>query len=261
MRQVFFPLAILLGLAVFVAAAPSSAADDDGKHRLRIAGWVDVSATGELSGFAVEVPKNLPAAISDGLLAQLAEKGVVPAQRDGSPVALRSWLNAWVTLTPNGGNYDLGVDSATLAPRVLKSDLPSLTKAASCWNGSVTAAFTVTPQGRPEGLAMQQDGDVDPDFTRAIAKRMAGWRFTPESVDGVPVASPAMMVFAFRGPEGDRPTRPEDTWAAPAERAHVTGLPAAWTEGQLDLYMAITVTTAGGPPGPDYFKKLCGKMR
>ena len=251
-----------LGAALLLAlVATPCLAEGDGKHRLQVAGWVEVSASGELTGFAVETPKKLPAAISDGLLAQLAGKGVVPAQREGQPVALRSWLNAWVTLTPNGGHYDLNVDTATLAPKVLKSELPSLTHTASCWNGSVTAAFNVTPQGRPEGLVVQQDGDVDPDFTRTIAKRLASWRFQPETVAGAPVASPVMMVFSFRGPEGDRPSRPEETWVAPAERAHVTGLPAAWSDGHLGLYWAMTVMTGGGPPDADYFRKLCEKKR
>lgn len=258
-RSVFALRGLILLLAL--VGASSVAADDDGKHHLQVAGWVEVSATGELTGFTAEHPKKLPAAISEGLIAQLDEKGVVPAQREGQPVALRSWLNAWITLTPNAGRYDLRVDSATLAPRVLKSDLPSLTRAASCWNGSVTAAFNVTPQGRPEGLVVGQDGDVDPDFARAIAKRMAGWRFEPETVAGAPVTSPVMMVFLFRGPEGERPSRPEETWQAPAERAQVAGLPAAWSDGHLGLYMAITVMTSGGPPDADYFKKLCEKKR
>lgn len=246
-------------LACLVLPAAAVLAADDGNHRLQIAGWVDVSAAGKLSGFTVELPKKLPAAISDGLLAQLEAKGVVPAQRDGQPVALRSWLNAWVTLTPSGGGFDLTVDSATLAPRVLKSDLLPLTRTAACWNGSVTAAFRVTPQGRVEGLQTQHDGDVDPDFARGLVKRLNGWRFEPEIVAGAPVATPVMMVFAFHGWEGERPSQPESTWTAPAERAQVTGLPAAWTVGHLGLGWAMTVITSGGPPDEDYLRKACRK--
>lgn len=248
-------------LVCLTLPATAALAADDGSHRLRIAGWVEVSAAGELSGFAAEEPKKLPAAISDGMLAQLAAKGVVPAQRDGQPVALRSWLNAWVVLRPSGGNFDLEVISATLSPRVIKSDLPAMTRASTCWSGSVSAAFTVTPQGRVDGLTMQQDGDVDPDFARSLGKRVTGWRFEPESVAGTPVATPVMMVFGFHGFEGGRPSVPEETWSAPAERAHVTGLPAAWTVGNLGLAWRVSIVTAGGPPDADYLRKHCEKRR
>lgn len=265
-------LVALLALLI-LASTPAFAAEPkpnaDGTYFLRLEGWVDVSATGELSGYEVEKPKELAAEIRDGVLRKLNAHGVVPVQREGLPVALRSWLEVGVTLTPSSGDrYTLAVDRVTLGPRPIKRGpldglpIPPLPKAFKCWHGSVIANFTVTPKGRVEGLTFVQDGDVGASYSRGMSQASKRWNFKPETIDGVPVASPMRLVFVFNGWGKEPPPVSEDfAWALPAKWAEEAGLAAARSGDGPGLVPRVMADfTSAASWDARIIERRCGKL-
>jgi hypothetical protein len=264
---------VTLLILLILANAPTHAAEpqpnDEGAYFLRLEGWVDVSATGALSGYEVEKPKELAAEIRDGVLRKLNAKGVVPVQREGRPVALRSWLEVGVTLTPSSGDrYALAVDRVTLGPRPIKRGpldglpMPPLRRAFKCWHGSVIANFTVTPKGRVEGLSFIQDGDVGASYSRGLIQASKRWNFQPETIDGVPVASPMRLVFVFNGWGKEPPLVSRDfAWALPAKWAQEAGLAAARSgEGPGLVSGVMADFTSAASWDARNIEKRCGKL-
>jgi hypothetical protein len=232
--------ALLAVLALGLVPAFASAlklepkAREDGSYYLFLEGWVDVSATGELSGYEVEKPKALAAEIRDGVLRKLNAHGVVPVQREGRPVALRSWMEVEVRLTPSTGDrYTLAVDSVTLGPRAMGYGrvgilaMPFIPRSYRCWNGVVTANFTVLPNGRVDGMTTMRTGDVWSSFASGLVQRSKRWQFEPETIDGVAVASPMQIVYVFNGWGRELPEVPATlAWAMTAKNAERYGLTA-----------------------------------
>jgi hypothetical protein len=262
-------LLTLLALASTPVVAAEPKPDDDGNYFLQLEGWVDVSATGELSRYDVEKPEELAAEIRDGVLRKLNAQGVVPVQREGREVALRSWLEVGVRLTPSSGDrYTLVLDRVTLGPRPIKRGplyglpMPPLRRAFKCWHGSVIANFTVTPKGRVEGLTFVQDGDVGASYSRGLTQASKRWNFQPETINGVPVASPMRLVFVFNGWGKEPPPVSEDfAWALPAKWAQDAGLAAARSgEGPGLVSGVMADFTSAASWDARTIEKRCGKL-
>jgi hypothetical protein len=264
-------LALVIAPTIATALKLEPKPDDDGTYRLYLQGWVDVSATGELSGYDVEKPKELAAEIRDGVLKKLNAQGVVPVQHEGRPVALRSWLEVGVRLTPSTGDrYTLAVERVTLAPRAKGHGgfdvlaLPYYPRSYKCWNGTVTASFTVLPNGRVDGMTTTRTGDVWPSFASGLAQRSILWRFEPETIDGVPVASPMQIVYVFNGWGREPPEVPETlAWALSAESAERHGLAAVLADksrGPVPRLMATMMSSGEVMPDARIVKDRCGKL-
>jgi hypothetical protein len=267
------PLALLAVLALGLVPAFAVALKlepkprEDGSYHLFLEGWVDVSATGELSGYDVEKPKALAGEIRDGVLRKLNAHGVVPVQREGRPVALRSWLEVGVTLTPSTGDrYTLAVNSVTLAPRAMGYGrvgilaMPFIPRSSKCWNGTVTANFTVLPNGRVDGMTTTRTGDVWPSFASGLVQRSKRWQFEPETIDGVAVASPMQIVYVFNGWTGQPPEVPETlAWALSAESAERYGLTSVLADTRpLPALMAVEMSSGEVIPDARIVKSRCG---
>ncbi len=273
-RHRFALLAVLaLGLVPAFAAALKLEPKprEDGSYHLYLEGWVDVSATGELSGYDVEKPKELAAEIRDGVLRKLNAHGVVPVQRDGRPVALRSWMEVEVKLTPSTGDrYTLAVDSVTLAPRAMGYGrvgilaMPFIPRSSKCWNGTVTANFTVQPNGRVDGMTTTRTGDVWPSFASGLVQRSKRWQFEPETIDGVAVASPMQIVYVFNGWGREPPDVPEAlAWSMPVKSAERYGLSAVRENRDRGLVQGVMVdimTWGDIMPDPRVVKNRCGAL-
>jgi hypothetical protein len=265
--------ALLAALALGMTPATSAALklepkpEEDGAYLLHLEGWVEVSVTGELSSYEVEKPEALAAEIRDGVLRKLNAKGGVPVQREGRPVALRSWLEVGVRLTPSSGDrYTLAVERVTLAPRAKGHGgfdvlaLPYYPRSYKCWNGTVTANFTVLPNGRVDGMTTMRTGDVWPSFASGLVQRSILWRFEPETIDGVPVASPMQIVYVFNGWTGQPPEVPETlAWALSAESAERYGLTSVLADTRpLPALMAVEMSSGEVIPDARIVKSRCG---
>jgi hypothetical protein len=267
-RRFFLLVLLVIGIAPVLALEPKPR--DDGKYYLYLEGWVDVSTTGELSRYQVESPRELAAEIRDGVLQKLNAHKVVPVPREGPPAPIRSWLEVRVVLTPSTGDrYSLAVESVTLGPRAIGSGpldvlaLPYYPRSYKCWNGTVTANFTVLPNGHIDAMTTTQTGDVWPSFASGLVQKSKRWQFEPETIGSVRVASPVQMVFVFNGWGREPPEVPEAlAWGMSAESAQRYGLSAVLADkgrGPVPGLIVRVMSSGDYMPSPRIVRQRCGE--
>ena len=88
-----FVLLALLASGIAPAFALEPQPRDDGKYYLYLTGWVDVSATGELSSYDVETPRELAAEIRDGVLQKLNAHDIVSRRPFGARPNTPRWVH------------------------------------------------------------------------------------------------------------------------------------------------------------------------
>lgn len=76
----------------------------------------------------------------------------------------------------------------TYPPRALDRDIM----------GEVTLAFTVSATGSVENIQVTDEQPSGYGFARAAREAIQGWRFQPQTIDGVAVAYPARYTFSFK---------------------------------------------------------------
>jgi TonB family protein len=202
-------IAAWLLLAVHTAAAAPAS--------IPIEAWVDVDASGRITAveWTREIPDVLQAAAGEGL----RELQLRPATRDGSAVSGRTSLKGSLTLVEDGADYRIAFSALRAGPRVVRLRPPRYPPSAlqgRARGATVVAEFTVGP-----------DGEVSDIRTHAAAGRLAfeqrvreflpEWRFEPEHVDGVAVATRMCIPFDFRL-ASDRSPPPADPALCGVER-------------------------------------------
>jgi periplasmic protein TonB len=73
-------------------------------------------------------------------------------------------------------------------PRALERDIM----------GEVTLSFTVSASGSVENIQIADEQPKGYGFARAARDAISGWRFQPQTIDGVAVAYPARYTFSFK---------------------------------------------------------------
>jgi periplasmic protein TonB len=63
--------------------------------------------------------------------------------------------------------------------------------------GEVTLSFTVSATGKVENVNVSGETPRGYGFARAAQEAIAGWRFEPQTIDGIAVAYPARYTFSF----------------------------------------------------------------
>jgi hypothetical protein len=142
--------------------------------------------------------------------------------------------------------------------------MPFIPRASKCWNGTVTASFTVLPNGRVDAMTTTRTGDVWPSFASGLAQRSKRWQFEPETIDGVAVASPMQIVYVFNGWGREPPEVSEAlAWSMPAKSAEQYGLSAVRENrdrGLVQGVMADIMTWGDIMPDPRVVKNRCGAL-
>jgi TonB family protein len=183
---------LVLGALLFLSFTAAIAAPLEGKF----AGWVDIDATGKLNSFAPDGAAN--PALADALRQQLQQFSFVPARRDGTPVAVRTYVTGHYTLEERGDEYVMRMAGAEVGPKQVVLDLPKPPLRLMTMNepGWVRVGFTVGRDGKPRDV-FAEDGDGPTEMRRNVRESVTRWRFEPETVAGKPIETYIRVDFTF----------------------------------------------------------------
>jgi TonB family protein len=194
----------LIATALLLASAQTAHAAERREQTYRVG--ADVDATGHV--IATQIDRDVPASIAGVLATAVRKWQFVSATRNGQPVPAHTFIYSKLLVLPGAnGQYSLHIiytgngpkfDGAGWEARYPKDALQRRQAA------FVFVTATVQPDGRPADITVESqfaEWPVARSFKNAALKAARSWHFTPEQVDGQPVATQVRipMSFTFSG--------------------------------------------------------------
>ena len=166
----------------------------------------NVDATGHV--IATQVEQDVPASIVAVLTSAVKQWQFAPATRNGQPVPAHTFVYAKLLALPNAsGQYDLRISYAGNGPKFDRAGWKARYPRDAVQRRQAAFVFvnaTVQPDGRLGNITVNSqfaEWPVATSFKDAALKAARSWHFTPEQVDGQPVATQVRipMNFTFSG--------------------------------------------------------------
>ena len=217
----------LLALGASSAGASNRPGQEPPSYAL--SGWVELAADGSVTSFEPAGERAPPESLRTAATALVEQTAFQPPIVDGQPQASRSWLEARIKLVPQGESYAATLDSPRLGPRLVQMDprrLGAYTRSRTPIN--VVMSYTVTPEGKPTDIALENPGARLPGGAEsAFMSWVRSMRFEPVQIAGEPVASPVrlplcvgMLDAGHDDFEYEAPPRDPATPGAPGQTAN-----------------------------------------
>jgi TonB family protein len=193
----------LIGAALLLACAQTVHAAERREQTYQVG--ADVDATGHV--IATQIEPDVPPSIAGVLTSALRQWQFVSAKRNGQPVPAHTFISARLLALPNAsGQYSLHVIYAGNGPKFHRAGWKARYPRDAVQRRQAAFVFvnaTVQPDGRLADITVNSqfaEWPVARSFKDAALKAARSWHFTPEQVDGQPVATQVRvpMNFTFR---------------------------------------------------------------
>lgn len=216
---------ICAGLLALAWVLPVRAAEVRGKSYQVGA---DVDAQGKVT--ATQFDADVPAGIANVLTAAIKQWSFVPAKRDGQAVPAHTFIRLALKALPDAqGQYSLRISFGSNGPRLDMAVAPRYPASAirSGESASLQLEGTVQADGHLSDLSVSGEYSnprTKREFNQNVLEAAKEWRYTPETVDGQPVATRMRIPFHFNI---DRQSSSKTTVAAWADDDAQPGVPLA----------------------------------
>lgn len=201
---------LLAVLLLMVPLAGMTAKPEGAAKTFWIAGWVTLSAEGQVTGFDPDPLYELPEALREPARQLVSATDFEPARIDGVGRVSRSWLRAKLELEPQGDSYAVAMNDPHLGPRPRDHYFPRF-GAPPTRPARFILSYRVNVEGKVEQVVVEPIDERLPNgLAKTVQDSTRAWRFEPIEVNGVPVASRirAPMVVYRWGTDVESPVLP-----------------------------------------------------